>query len=66
MNQPEMQLALLSQVGWQGFYVGASDEFEQEVQATVANKELMAFLAARQSHKKGVPLEDVKKQLGLR
>jgi hypothetical protein len=60
------QFVLLSLEGWQGFYVGDSDEFAKEVKATAENKELMAFLAARQSNAKGIPMEDVKKQLGLR
>lgn len=60
------QFVLLSMEGWQGFDIGNVDDFEQEVKATVENKELMAFLAARRSNKKGVPLDDVKKQLGLR
>jgi len=60
------QFVLLSLEGWQGFHVGVSDEFEKEVKATAENKELLAFLATRRSNKKGVPMEDVKKQLGLR
>jgi hypothetical protein len=60
------QFVLLSLEGWQGFDVGVSDEFEQEVKATAQNQELMTFLAARQSFGKGIPLEDVKQQLGLR
>jgi hypothetical protein len=60
------QFVLLSIEGWQSFYVGNSDDFEKEVKATAENKELMAFLAARRSKKKGVSLDDVKQQLGLR
>jgi hypothetical protein len=59
------QFVLLSLEGWRGFDVGDSDDFEQEVKATAANKALMAFLAKRQSNEKRVPMADVKKQLGL-
>jgi len=59
------QFVLLSLEGWQGFDVGDSDDFEQEVKAASENKELMAFLAERQSNGKRVPMADVKKQLGL-
>jgi hypothetical protein len=60
------QFVLLSMDGWQGFYVGEDEDFATEVEATVKNKELMTFLAARRSKKKSIPLDDVKKQLGLR
>jgi hypothetical protein len=42
-----------------------SDDFEQEVKATAANKALMAFLAKHRSNEKRVPLADVKRQLEL-
>lgn len=51
--------------GWEGFEVGESDDFEQEVEATGHNTELMAFLAERRSHGKRIPLEKLKKELGL-
>jgi len=59
------QFVLLSLQDWQGFDVGDSDDFEQEVKATSEHKALMAFLAERRSHGKRVPMADVKKQLGL-
>jgi hypothetical protein len=59
------QFILLSLEDWQGFDVGDSDDFEQEVKVTSENKALIAFLAERQSNGKRVPMEDVKKQLGL-
>ncbi len=59
------QFVLLSLEDWQGFEVGESDDFEQEVKATSENKDLLAFLAERRSNGKRVPLTDVKKQLGL-
>ncbi len=59
------QFVLLSLEDWQGFEVGDSDDFEQEVKATSENKALLAFLAERRSNGKRVPLTDVKKQLGL-
>lgn len=59
------QFILLSLEDWQGFDVGDSDDFEQEVKVTSENKALMAFLAERRSNGKRVPMADVKKQLGL-
>ena len=52
----------------QGFYVGASDNFENEVQTTRKNKRLMKFLderATKARGQKGVPIAEVRKQLGL-
>ncbi|WP_226592412.1 hypothetical protein [Microseira wollei] len=59
------QFILLSLEDWQGFDVGDSDDFEQEVSVTSENQELMAFLAKRRSNGKRVSMADVKKQLGL-
>ncbi len=59
------QFVLLSLEEWQGFDVGDSEDFEQEVRATSENKALMAFLAERRSNGKRIPMADVKKQLGL-
>ncbi len=52
---------------WQGFDVGTSDDFEQEVKATAANNDLLAFLAERKktSDGKRFSLAEVKEQLGL-
>ena len=60
--QDEPALALEE---WQGFEIGDSDNFEQEVQASIANQELLTFLAARRSNAPLDPLAEVKKQLGL-
>lgn len=59
------QFVLLSLEDWQGFEVGDSDDFEQEVEVTSENKALLTFLAKRRSNGKRVPIKDVKKQLGL-
>jgi hypothetical protein len=59
------QFVLLVLEDWQGFDVGDSDDFEQEVKATSENQALMAFLAERRSQGKRISLADVKKQLGL-
>ena len=59
------QFVLLSLEGWKSFDIGSSNNFEQEVEATVRNQKLMAFLAARRSGGKRIPMADVKKQLGL-
>jgi hypothetical protein len=52
----------------QGFYMGDSDDFAVEVEMTRKNKDLMKFLDKRRAQskgKKGIPLEEVKRQLGL-
>jgi hypothetical protein len=59
------QFVLLVLEDWQGFDVGDSDDFEQEVKATSENQALMAFLVERRSQRKRIPLADVKKQLVL-
>jgi len=59
------QFALLSLADWRGFAIGNYDDFEQEVQATTENQELLAFLSTRQSTGPRIPLAEVKKQLGL-
>lgn len=60
------QFVLLSLADWQGFDVGDSDDFEEEVRATSENKALMAFLAEeRKSDRERVPVKDVKELLGL-
>ena len=53
----------------QSFYVGESDDFEEEIKATRANKKLMKFLDKRgEEAKKGklIPMAEVEKRLGLK
>ena len=59
------QFVLLSLEEWQGFDVGDSDDFEEEVKVTSENKALMEFLTKRQRNGKRTSLADVKKELGL-
>lgn len=59
------QFVLLSLEGWQGFDVGDSEDFAEEVRATSENKALMAFLAERKQGKKHISMEDVKALLEL-
>jgi hypothetical protein len=50
------------------FYVGDSDDFDEEIEATRANKKLMRFLDQRgEQAKKGklIPMAEVEKKLGL-
>ena len=52
-----------------GFYVGENDNFDVEIEATRKNTELMKFLDKRRTQSKGkkrIPLEEVRRQLGLR
>ncbi len=60
-------LASLSQ--WQGFDVGASEDFAVEVKRTARNKKLAKLMAERRTKDKGKPrhsLEKIKKELGLK
>jgi hypothetical protein len=50
---------------WEGFDVGASDNFTQEVKRTTQNKKLMKALVQRRHHGKRIPLSKVKEQLDL-
>ena len=61
------RFALTAVSNWEGFDVGKSDDFAVEVERTGRNKKLMKLLATRRKgvKGKGVPLADVKKQLGL-
>ncbi len=52
----------------QAFYVGASDDFAEEVTRTRKNKRLMKFLDERAAKSKGqkrIPLAEVRRRLGL-
>jgi len=60
-------LAKVSSV--QAFYVGDSEDFDEEVKTTRANKKLMKFLDKRGAQaKKGklIPMSEVEKRLGLK
>jgi hypothetical protein len=61
------RFALTSINNWEGFDVGSSKGFADEVQRTVKNKKLMKSLANRRKSGKSesIPLAEVKKQLGL-
>ncbi|MDY6784922.1 MAG: hypothetical protein SW833_20675 [Cyanobacteriota bacterium] len=59
------QFLLFSLEDWQGFEVGDSEDFEQEVKKTSENKALMALLAERRSDERGASIAEVKEQLGL-
>lgn len=47
------------------FLVAAIDDFDHEVAATRKNEKLMAFLDRRAAQTETVPLEEVKRRLGL-
>ncbi len=61
------RFALTSVNNWEAFEVGNSNDFAHEVERTGTNKRLMKSLAARRKtvKAKGIPLLEVKKQLGL-
>jgi hypothetical protein len=61
------RFALTSVGDWEGFDVGSGRDFAREVERTGQNKKLLKSLTARQNSAKarGIPLADVKKQLGL-
>jgi hypothetical protein len=51
--------------GWQGFEIGDDEDFGREVERTVANKDLMNFLAQRRQGGKNISLADVRARHGL-
>ena len=59
------RFVLASLEHWEGFDVGAGDDFAREVKLTVRNKKLMKLLTERRTHGKRIPLAKVKEQLGL-
>ena len=59
------QFVLLSLAEWQGFDVGDSNDFAEEVRTTSENQALMAFLAERKHDGKRMSMKDVKALLGL-
>ncbi len=62
------QFVLVKVPSVQAFYVGGSDDFDEEVQQTRANKKLMRFLDKRGEQaqtEKLIPLAEVEKKLGL-
>lgn len=59
------QFVLFSLADWQGFEVGDSEDFEEEVRKTAANQALMAFLAERKRDSERVSMQNVKELLGL-
>ena len=61
------RFALTSLNHWEAFDVGSSDDFAHEVERTGKNRKLMKSLADRRkaANGAGIPLAEVKKQLGL-
>lgn len=53
--------------GWQGFDVGNSEDFAEEVKRTVQNKKLMKLLTERKKKNgsKRYSIEAVKQELGI-
>jgi hypothetical protein len=63
------QFVLAKVSSMQSFYVGDSDNFDEEIKMTRANKKLMRFLDKRgEKAEKGglIPMEEVEKILGLK
>jgi uncharacterized protein (DUF433 family) len=65
--EKESPLALTKANYWEGFDVGNSEDFGEEVKRTVQNKPLMKFLKDRRKASKGKSksLEEVENELGL-
>lgn len=47
------------------FILAEIDDFDREIQLTRQNKELMKFLGHRANSEKTIPLEEVKRELGI-
>ena len=50
---------------WEGFDVGAGDDFAHEVDRTGRNRKLLKRLAQRRTNGKRIPLARVKEELGF-
>lgn len=61
------RFVLTSLHNWQGFDVGDSDDFAEEVKRTVQNEKLMKLLAERKKKNgsKRYSIEEVKQELGI-
>lgn len=61
------RFVLASLHNWQGFHVGGSVDFSEEIRRTVENKKLIKFLAERKKKNlsKRYSLEEVKQELGI-
>lgn len=57
--------ALVLLEGWEGFEVGESKNFQAEVEATAQYGELFHLLAQRRKDGKRLPIEEVRKILGV-
>jgi len=63
------RFVLASISNWEGFDVGDSDDFAEEVKKTAQNKKLAKFMSERRASNKGKPrysAEQVRKELGLK
>jgi|GEM_PF-250567 len=66
LQTPDGQKFLLSPLeGWTSFEIEDTEDFAQEVAATAANSEFMAFLEARKQQSATLKMETVMEQLGL-
>ena len=63
-NMYEIEFSTIDE-NWEGFDVGSSLDFAQEVRATEHNQALFEFLAQRRSAKERTRLSDVKRELGM-
>ena len=62
------QYVLMNVTDSESFYVGNSDELSEEIEVARSNEALMRFLderGERAKNSKGVPLSEVRRQLGL-
>ena len=50
---------------WEGFEARESEDFQAEVEATAQNEELLRLPAGRRKEGKRLPIEDVRKTLGV-
>jgi hypothetical protein len=65
LEQAQEDELLLRTTDGSEFTLAAVDDFEEEIRRTRANKELMAFLEERAKEPATIPLEEVKRQLGI-
>lgn len=65
LEQARQEDLLVRSADGSEFMLTAVDDFDQEIAATRRNEKLMALLDARAKQKATIPLEEVKRRLGL-
>ena len=66
LRQARQENLILRTADGTEFVVAEIDDFDRELELTRENKELMKFLTARERDPRRIPLDQVKRRLGLK